>query len=395
LPSPQPDQGCKAASDAPAVARAPVPAATRLFNDGPYWSDGGAVTITVFARGRLERPVHLSVSASHGGSFSKTALTLSAGEDSSDSFSFTPPAGDHCVLRYTAIGCEPPAPHPIYTLADPLTRAATEPQLAAQALLARLRASCWDMAHARPRPQAPAPAGEGEALHAVADSGFGATRANAMEMLNWIRDEPSGEARRVPPVMRRFRDRWCSDHSAPSSWGFWCRAAAPMTGSLTPLRRRMPYHLRDAHFAIVVLAVPQGGRDGVVFQASQAQEGHTAQMALVGGRPQARWRDAAGREVLLTGAAPLVPGQLAVVSLCSAPGRQVLRVDGVVADTAQAHLGSGNVTQMLIGWGFRNYVPDPGFEGLVFAVVTGKGNPTPAELHVLESHLANCAGRSR
>ena len=50
---------------------------------------------------------------------------------------------------------------------------------------------------------------------------------------------------------------------------------------------------------------------------------------------------------------------------------------------------------MLIGWGFRNYVPDPGFEGQVFAVITGKGAPQDSELALLERYLAERAGIAR
>ena len=57
--------------------------------------------------------------------------------------------------------------------------------------------------------------------------------------------------------------------------------------------------------------------------------------------------------------------------------------------------GGGNFAQMLIGWGFRNYVPDPGFEGQVFAVVTGKGAPQDSELALLERYLAERAGIGR
>jgi hypothetical protein len=44
--------------------------------------------------------------------------------------------------------------------------------------------------------------------------------------------------------------------------------------------------------------------------------------------------------------------------------------------------------QMLIGWGFQQFYPQPGFGGNVFGVITGKGAPSAAELQVMENYLA-------
>ena len=381
-----------------AVAAAPARtevAGVRLYDEGPSFCDGMAITLTVYASGRLAQPVTVDVSCSPGGRLSRTRLTLPAGEDSSATFCFTPPADGIATLHYSASGVEVPPPRRVYSLRDPVGHAAHALDEAAQALLARYGASHWNMADARADAALRQRAAEGQVLRAVADSGFGGTRGNAMEMRNWIREDSALEGARVPPVMRQVQGRWCADHSAPHCWGFWCRSAAPQPGALTPPRRGGPYHLREAHFPLVAPAVPAGGRDGVAFQASQAEEGHVSELALAGGCPQARWRDAEGREVVLTSAMPLVPGSLAVLSLSSQPGRQRLRVDGREVGAAAERFGGGNFAQMLIGWGFRNYVPDPGFEGQVFAVITGKGAPQDSELALLERYLAERAGIAR
>lgn len=383
--------GAGAVAAAAGRAAAAVP---RLFDEGPGYCDGEAITVTVYAPGRLAQPVVVTVSCSPAGRLSTNTLTLAAGQDSSASFSFTPPPDGIATLHYSAPGVEVPPPRRIYTLRDPVGHAAHALDEAAQALLARYGASHWNMADARADAALQQRAAEGQVLRAVADSGFGATRGNAMEMRNWIRADSGVEGARVPPVMRRVQGRWCADHSAPNCWGFWCRSAAPQPGAVTPPRRRVPYHLREAHFALVALTVPAGGRDGVAFQASRAEEGHVSELALAGGCAQARWRDAEEREVVLT-SGPLAPGSLAVLTLCSQPGRQRLRVDGREVGAAAERFGGGNFAQMLIGWGFRNYVPDPGFEGQVFAVVTGKGAPQDSELALLERYLAERAGIGR
>ncbi|MDB5946919.1 MAG: Twin-arginine translocation pathway signal, partial [Ramlibacter sp.] len=43
--------------------------------------------------------------------------------------------------------------------------------------------------------------------------------------------------------------------------------------------------------------------------------------------------------------------------------------------------------QMLIGWGFLDHYPRPGFGGDVYSVIAGKGSPSPAELLILERFL--------
>ena len=48
--------------------------------------------------------------------------------------------------------------------------------------------------------------------------------------------------------------------------------------------------------------------------------------------------------------------------------------------------------QMLIGWGFLGYYPREGFRGQVAGVIAGKGQPSEAELQVLERYLATLAG---
>jgi hypothetical protein len=55
-------------------------------------------------------------------------------------------------------------------------------------------------------------------------------------------------------------------------------------------------------------------------------------------------------------------------------------------------IGANPFDQLLIGWGFQSYYPQTGFGGNVFAVITGKGAPTSAELQVMENYLATLTG---
>lgn len=274
----------------------------------------------------------------------------------------------------------PDAPAPAAVVDGPAVQAM-------RALLLRHGASHWDMARARPHPDAPAPAANGQALRAVADEAGDAAR----EMRNWITDDdPAG---RRPPALRQHQGRWGSEHGPQHSWGFWCRTAPHEPGGLTPPRRPAPFHLGEAHFAIVVLAVRAGGRDGVVFQASHAEGGQSAELRIEGGHAQARWHAPQGDALCLRAPAPLVPGRPTVLTLRATPRRQQLRIGGDGVAQAQAALPEGRLDQLLIGWGYRRHRPDAAFEGLVFATVTGRGEPSDMELALIEQHLLATAGR--
>ncbi|HEY1226918.1 MAG TPA: cellulase family glycosylhydrolase, partial [Ramlibacter sp.] len=65
-----------------------------LYDEGAGMAPAGQpVTVTVSARGSLAQPLALTVASDAGGNFSKTALTIPAGANGADSFTFTPPAG--------------------------------------------------------------------------------------------------------------------------------------------------------------------------------------------------------------------------------------------------------------------------------------------------------------
>lgn len=280
-------------------------------------------------------------------------------------------------------------------LHDPRWTAAPEashrraPADGVQAVLARYGASRWDMAQGRGGIDG-ALAGEGEPLRAVADSGYGC--GHAMDMLNWVSERDRAGGAMAPPILRTVNGRRCADHTAPNTWGLWCRRPSPTAGLPPDPRNRLPYQLQDPHFAIVALSVPGARHSGIVFQASKAEGLHGVELALRGNHPQARWLDTQGQRVELTAPAPLAPGVATVLTLTSRPGEQTLRVNGQVAARASASLAVSPLAQMLIGWGFLHYFPRAGFGGHVFSVVTGRGEPTPDELDLLERDLGTTAG---
>jgi endoglucanase len=364
-----------------------------LFDDGPGWAAaGGAVTITVYARGNLARPLKLAVRSGNGGRLSKASLNIPAGPNGSDSFTFTPDRNGVTTLTYeSADGVPLPPPRKVYSLANPVAYAATSLADAALAIVAKYSASKWEMADGYTDYMQGAPAAAGQPVRAVSDSGYGSTPGNAMEMINWVNTD-SAMGSMVPPVMRVTRGRKHSDHSAPDTWGLWCRKSLAKPDVQPNPRNRIAYGTQDPHFALAAVSIPGPNNTGVVFQASNAQESYSSDLSFQKGRPQARWTDAGGAKVELTGPEPLPANTPAVVSFTSAPGAQSLRVNSAVAGNATSSFAPGAYDQLLIGWGFLNYFPREGFGGHVYAVITGRGTPTPEEMEVLERYLGTLAG---
>jgi hypothetical protein len=155
-------------------------------------------------------------------------------------------------------------------------------------------------------------------------------------------------------------------------------------------RNVIPYTLGDPHFMIAAISAPAGS-NGVVFQASRSLDTFGSQIVIANGVPQALCNDQPGTSVTLRGSA-LAPNQPAVLTFTNAPGAQRLRVNAAQVASGSATFAPMLLDQFLLGWGFQNYYPQPGFGGLVFCAVTGKGSPTSAELQVIERYLGSTAG---
>lgn len=382
------------AQSGPMKAAAGVAKAT-IFDDGPGWAPGGAsVTITVYARGYLASPVTLSVSSSNGGTFSKTTLTLAAGANTQDSYTFTPPPNAVVTLSYSGSAPNLPPPRKVFSLADPVAYAATSLPDAALALLAKYSACKWELADGYTDFVQGVPAAAGQAVRAISDSGYGSSVGNAMEMIVGINVEGGSAMSTIfPPVMRVTNGRKNADFSAPGSFGFWCRKPYPVPGLRPNPRNRVPYNLTDPHFAIAAVSVPAAST-GVVFQASAADGAYLTELGIAAGRPQARWVDSAGNSVVLTGPGALAPNAPAVMSLTSTAGAQQLRLNSSVLGTGGATFAAslyGN-DQLLLGSGFISYFPRDSFGGNLYAAITGPGVPSAAEMQVLERYLGSIAG---
>jgi len=371
-------------------------AGATLFDDGPGHAPAGTpLTITVYARGHLARPVNVLVSVKGGGKLDKARLTIPAGPNGQDSFSYTPADNEVARLRYAVEGqptAQVPPPRAIYSLADPVAHAAGRLEEGALAILAKYRACQWNMADGHTDYVLGAPAANGQPVRAVSDSGWGSSPGNAMEMLNWLNLDSPAMGDMALPVMREAKGKKSVRYAGAGGSGLWCKKSVPEAGVQERPLNRVPYNIEDAHFTLAALSTASAATSGTVFQASRAEAGYFSELAIGAGYPQARWVDARGQKVELTGSDRLAAHAPCVLSLTSMPGAQRLRVNSAEVGRASATLAPGACSQMLIGWGFIDYYPQGGFAGHVHAVITGKGMPTPAELGVLERYLAQLAG---
>ena len=365
-----------------------------LHDDGPGWAGGGgSVTITVYARGNLASALTLTVASSNGGTLSKSILTIPAGANGQDQFTFTPRPDSIATLSYTVASlslASPPPPRKVYSLTDPVSYAATSLADAAMAILAKYGACKWELADGYTDFMQGAPAAAGQQVRAISDSGYGCAIGNSMEMLNWINDSTAMGAA-APPIMRLTNGKKHSDHSYANTWGLWCKKTLPVPQVQANPRNRTPYGVQDPHFAIAAVSLP-GVVNGIVFQASNSSQSYASELLFNNSRAQFHCVDQQGAAVLLTSATALPANQPAVVSYTSVPGAQRLRINSTVVDSSSATFGASPCDQLLIGMGFTGFYPRSGFNGNIYSVISGKGAPTVAELGVLERYLGSTAG---
>lgn len=370
-----------------------------LFDDGPGHAPAGTpVTITVYVRGNLAQPVSLTVAAKGGGKLSKSRLTLPAGANGRDTFTYTPAPNEAAVLSYAAEGQwsgKVPPSRKVFSFSDPLAHAASNVADCAMAIMAKYNACKWDLADGYSDYVLGAPAAPGQVVRSVADSGYGSTPGNAMEMVNFINTDSPDMGPMRPPLMRVTGGRKHADHGAPGTWGLWCKKSDAMPGVQPHPQNRVPYNVEDAHFVIAAVSVPGAENTGVVFQTSKAEALYTSELGFINSRPQARWVDARGQTVELVAPAKVGANVPVVLALTSEAGAQKLRVNGSEMAAGKAAFAPSPCTQMLMGWGFLSYYPRGSFQGSVYGVITGKGRPSVDELAVLEKYLAGNAAASR
>jgi endoglucanase len=361
-----------------------------LFDEGPcVVSPGVSSARSVRFRGYLSSSLTVGLSISGGGSLSSSSVVLPAGFNTSASYQCSCPQNSVCEISF-AVGSgafAPPKPRKIFAGVDPGSLASAGSPLAFDAALAKYSACRWDMKDAYTEVGPGSPCQAGSAIRAVHDSGYGSSLDNPQEMLNWLPvDFPSMSAGISMPKWSNVSGGAMMDLSGSGSVGLWCKKSIPNAQSNPKPKNRVTFSLEDNHFCAV--AIQTGYGDGVIFQTGHSEGLYLAELSMVGGRVQARWLDAAGKEVVIASNSGLSAGQKAVVSMGSSGGRQWLRVGAVEQGAAYGNFAASPCSQMLIGWGFVSYYPRGSFGGGVFGALAGKGTVSQGDMAIMEKGLA-------
>lgn len=371
-------------------------AGATLFDEGPgYALAGNPITITLQARGNLTSPVTVTVTSDNGGTFNKQTLTLAAGFNSTDSFTYTPASDRVATLTYvrTGGGQVPPA-RKVYSIIDPVARAATNLTDAANTLIAKYQMARWVVADAYDDYMAGSPCANGAKIRAISDSGYMSTLVDPMEMINWFNDDTDQgmDVATLSTMATDSNGKKYMDLSTYPRRGLWCKKIEPTTPDKPNPTSRMKFDLQNPHFAVATISISALSTAGVVFQAGQTEGQQRSELAFVNGVPRAVFTDINGVTSTLNGTAQLATNTPTVLSFKNKPGAQLLRVQGVQAAASSTTFANSYFTQMLMGGGYRNYFEDASFLGRLYGVLVGIGDPSTAELNVLEQYAASLAG---
>lgn len=360
-----------------------------LFDDAQCFYEGSPLNITVYSRGNLAKPVTVNLTSNNGGTFSKPSLVIPAGANTKDTFTFTPGINRVSTITYSSSRQVPP-PRKVFSLSNPVLYTATSLSDAALAIMAKYSIAKWDMNDSYTDYMFGTPSQEGQLIRAVSDSGYGSNKDNAMEMLNWINKANGGMGSMSIPTLKTINGKKSSDHTPYDTWGLWCKKSIKNPGVQATPKNKILYNIEDSHF--VIATVSSQNSNGIIFQASQAEQLFTSELAMINNTPSARWIDSNGQSTSLVSNTPVPANTPCVITLKSNPGSQILRVDSSVKASSNAYFSASQFNQMLIGWGFISYYPRDGFRGNIFGVLAGKGNPSNEEMVVLEKYLGTLGG---
>jgi hypothetical protein len=371
-----------------------------VFDEGGNYSTGGAaVTRTVQARGNLTSSVTITVASDNGGTFSKTSLTLAAGVDSTDSFTFTPTANSKATLTYTRTGGgQAPPPCTVYAYTDPVTLASTNLPDAAKTILAKYNAACWLAKDALKEFMTPAAAAVGDYVRGIDNSGFGSTVESPMEALCWLNQDAPVSGIEVPPKYAVDSSSLpVVDFSVYGRRGLLCKKAIPTSTSSETYQyptNKMPFALKDAHFMLACFAITTAGVDGTLVAAQEMTAAQHSAIKVVGPNVVAEQTDINGASVS-TGLSAPARNTPTTTALVSSGSTLRMRVNGTNSSSVSTSgLAASPFGSAGLGYGYWNYFPQQSIQGQFYGWILGAGNPIDTELAVLENYLKTFAQSS-
>jgi aryl-phospho-beta-D-glucosidase BglC (GH1 family) len=368
-----------------------------IFDEGGQWSAGGAaVTIKVQARGNLTAPVNLTVASNAGGSFSKTALTLAAGVNSEDSFTFTPVGNTISTLTYTRTGGgQVPPARKVYSLTNPVAYASTSLADAAKAIMAKYNAGCWLAQDALKEYQTPAAAAAGDYIRGISNSGSGGTIESPMEMLNWLnQDAGSLRGAEGPCIFNNDPAGFAAaDFTTYGRRGLLCKKQEPVVGATgSDPSYRFPavaqaFGLKNPHFLMSAFKLTNPAVDGVLAAAQHIMAPTRSALKIQGGMLMVEMCDQQGHLYNVTyGTVPA--NTLTVGTLKYDGATMTARLNSENGSSSgAATLVASPFSTLSLGQGYWDYYPQQAIQGYQYGWIIGPALPTDAELGVLENYL--------
>lgn len=386
------------------LVQAPLRAAKNLntvdvYDVGEGFSAGGApVTIYVFARGNLAAPVTVNVFSNNGGTFSKASLTLAAGVNSFDSFTFTPASNVVTTISYTRPdGGQVPPTRKVYSLTDPVAYATTSLPDAANAILAKYKAARFLASNAyTDHLNGTAATAAAQVVRALDDSGWGSSFGNIHDMVNWLNTESYVQTENIViPKLGIANTKPYLDFDTANTFGFWCKKMVPnVNGANTqPNPKDRPlYDLTDSFFQIVTCAVNNQFVNGVAIESAKTEASTHARIKFANAVPRMEFIDGANVNTVITSSGGALANNVAnVIAMTSAPGNQKLYVNKVQTGSAALTMTADYFNSHLIGYGYHDYYPQESLQGRIWGAVFGKGAITVPELGVLSDYMATLA----
>ena len=357
--------------------------------DKNFGAAGTVCTVTVYTRGYSPTALLVNLAKTGTGTLSASSVTIPAGANQQVTFTYTTAGTEDATVTFSGQTVLPSVMH-FYSM-DPVTYAATDPVIAGRAALAKYSALEWLAENAYTDYMGGVPATSGVAPRAIWNSGFGENYYNAHGMKTWW--TPSYDSTSIATTgVDGNSKKFINFTSNRGLWSHKLSINPDGPGSDPTPVNIQPYGLADNHFHITAIKIPNQTTYGTVFVANNEQGQARSELRIEAGNAVGVINTSGNTTFKVTSPNKLTINSFHVMSMRSTPGAQVLRVDKAQIASMGVTPGAAELTSMEIGFLYGNFFPLEGFTGSFYGAITGKGNPSDAELGVMEEYLAQICG---
>ena len=373
-----------------------------LFVDGSQYglTSGGAVaevTLRVGSRGNSNAAITMTVASDNGGTFSKTSLSIPAGANKFDTFTFTPGATERTTnLTFTMSSPAGLAAPPVWTMyshTNPVTLSTTDNPTAAKTLIAKYAAAKWVAADAYTDYIEGAACANTDLVRAVADSGNASKITNVMEMVSFHNTTINGYMG-ISSFNTDGGGKKYLSFGSSEVFGLWCRKLKPTEPGWPDPQQRLDRDIGTAQFSIIAYAITSAAANGTLFHTGSCEGIEYIALKLENGLARATIYESAAATNILNGTTPAL-NTAHIATVKSKQGAQKLRMQSVDTGTATLALAGGAYfDSMIIGGSVISTWQTGLSNARIYCVIAGIGDPSDAELAVLEKYASFLSGGS-